>query len=56
MQAVVGAGVEPGEAAAEPDDVKVPALEIGAIDVGDLELAASRRLDEPAAMSSTSLS
>jgi hypothetical protein len=51
----VGAGVEPREAAAHLLDVEVAALEIGAVDVGDLELAARRGL-ERAAMSTTSAS
>ena len=41
----VGAGVEPGEAAAEQLDEKIAAFEIGAIDVGDFELASRRGLD-----------
>ena len=43
-QAVACAGVEPGEAAAEPLDGKLAALEISAVDVGDLQLAACRWL------------
>ena len=39
------AGVEPGKAAAEHLDMEIAALEIGAVDVGDLELAARRRLE-----------
>ena len=45
MQRRVRAGVEPGEAAAQHLDVKLAALEIGAVDIGDLELAARRRLE-----------
>src|SRR5271165_239403 len=41
----MGAGVEPGEAAAENLYEQVAALEIGAVDVGDLEFAAAGRLD-----------
>ncbi len=44
VEAFVRAGVEPGEAAPKPGDVERTALEIGAIDVGDLKLAAIRRL------------
>ena len=44
QQRVVRAGVEPGEAAAEELDVQLPALEIVAVDVGDLQLAAGRGL------------
>ena len=36
----MGAGVEPGEAAAEVDEAGAAAVEVGAVDVGDLELAA----------------
>src|SRR5947209_2764497 len=43
-QRLVRAGVEPGKAAAEHLDMQVAAFEIGAVDVGDLELAARRRL------------
>src|SRR5690606_37653672 len=39
------AGVEPGIAAAEAFDIERAALEIGEIDVGDLELAAGRWLE-----------
>jgi hypothetical protein len=38
-------GVEPGEAAPENLDEQVAALEIGAVDVGDLEFATAGRLD-----------
>ena len=38
------AGVEPGIAAAEPLDRELPLRQIGAVDVGDLELAARRGL------------
>ena len=44
-QTVGRAGVEPGKAAAHHFDVQLAALEIGAVDVGDLEFAAGRRLD-----------
>ncbi len=44
-QAVVGAGVEPGVAAAHDLDVELAQLEVALVDVGDLELAARRRLD-----------
>ena len=40
QQGVVGAGVEPGVAAAHGLDVELVAREIGLVDVGDLELAA----------------
>ena len=43
QQRVVGAGVEPGDAAPEPLDVQLAPLEVRAVDVGDLELAARRR-------------
>src|SRR5262245_35430998 len=46
-QRLVGAGVEPGDAAAEHLHVERPRVQVGEVDVGDLELAASRRL-EPA--------
>src|SRR6478672_12946995 len=42
-QRFVGAGVEPGDAARQLLDVQLSAVEIGPIDVGDLELAARRR-------------
>ena len=54
-QRVVRAGVEPGEAAAHDLDVELAALEVDAVDVGDLELAARRGL-ERLAMSTTWLS
>ena len=41
----MGAGVEPGEAAAQQLDLQLAALEIAVVDVGDLELAARRRLE-----------
>ncbi len=44
-QAVVRAGVEPGEAAAQHLHVELAALQIDAVDVGDLQLAARRRRD-----------
>src|SRR6476469_5589816 len=43
-QGSVRAGVEPGEAAAQDFDMEVAPLEIDAVDVGNLELAARRRL------------
>src|SRR3546814_7481391 len=43
-QRVVRARVEPREAAAERLDAQVAAFEIGAVDVGDLQFAARRRL------------
>ena len=55
-EAVVRAGVEPGEAAPHHLDGKVAALEIDAVDVGDLELAAPCEGLIEAAMSSTALS
>src|SRR5690349_6812541 len=45
VEAVMGSGVEPGEAPAEPDDLELAEIEIGLVDVGDLELAARRRPD-----------
>jgi hypothetical protein len=39
------AGIEPGKAAAEHLDIQIAALEIGVVDVRDLDLAAGRRLD-----------
>ena len=41
----MGAGIEPGEAAAQDLDRQLAARQIGAVDVGDLELAARRRLE-----------
>ena len=41
----VGAGIEPRKAAAEHLDKQIAALEIGAVDVGDLQFAALRRLE-----------
>ena len=38
------AGVEPGEAAAEHLDAQLPAFEVGAVDVGDLQFAAGEGL------------
>src|ERR1035437_2943029 len=43
-QGVVRAGVEPGSAAAEELNVQLAAVEIEAIEVGDLEFAAGGRL------------
>ena len=40
VEALVGPRVEPGEAASEPLDLELPALEIDPVDVGDLQLAA----------------
>ena len=39
------AGIEPGKAAAEHLHIEIAAIEIGLVDVGDLDLAARRRLD-----------
>src|SRR2546428_10934336 len=39
----VRAGIDPRDAARELLDMELPALEIGAVDVGDLELSAHRR-------------
>ena len=50
QQGVVGAGVEPGDAAPEALDVQLPPLEVRAIDVRDLELPPMRR---PSKSSST---
>jgi hypothetical protein len=41
----VGAGVEPGEAAAEQGDLQRAAVEVEAVEVGDLQLAARRGLE-----------
>ena len=41
----MGAGVEPGRAAPELEDVQVAALEVDPVDVGDLELAPGRGLE-----------
>ena len=41
----MGAGVEPGEPTAEAFNVKIATLKVGIVDVGDLQLAAWRRLD-----------
>src|SRR6185312_11317331 len=43
-QAVVGAGVEPGEAAAQQLDVQLAGVQIDLVEGGDLQLAAVRRL------------
>ena len=53
QQGVVGAGVEPGVAAAHGLDVELVAREVSLVDVGNLELTAivsgySRILDPPA--------
>src|SRR6185312_1751943 len=44
-QAIVGASVEPGKAPTHLFHAELPALQIGLVDVGDLQLAASRRLE-----------
>ena len=44
QQAVGRAGIEPGAAAAEPFDVQRAVLQIDAVEIGDLQLAARRRL------------
>ena len=44
QQGVVGAGIEPGVAAAHGLDVELMAREVCLVDVGDLELTAGRRL------------
>ena len=54
-QRIVGAGIEPGVAAAELDDMKLPEFQVAPVDVGNFELAAGRGRN-PAAMSSTALS
>ena len=41
----MGAGVEPGVAAAEEFDVEVAAFEVGAVDAGDFQFAACGRFD-----------
>ena len=56
VKAVMSAGVEPGKAAAKARDAEVAALKVGAIDVGDLQLAAGRWLEAARRSSSTSLS
>src|SRR5436190_23806198 len=38
-QCFVGPGVEPGKATAEHLDIKIATIEVGAVDVGDLDLA-----------------
>ena len=45
VQALHGAGVEPRVAAAEGDDGQRPLLQVHPVKVGDLQLAAGRRLD-----------
>ena len=42
-QRLVGAGVEPGEAAPQHLHAQLPLLQVDAVDVGDLQLAARRR-------------
>ena len=44
-QAVVGAGVEPGVAAAEDLDVELASVEVEAVEVGDFQFAARRGLE-----------
>ena len=44
-QAVVGAGVEPGVAAAHDLDVELAFFEVEAVEVGDLEFATRRGLE-----------
>src|SRR5206468_5573079 len=44
QQRLVGAGIEPRDTARQLFDVQLTAFEIGAVDVGDLELAPGRRL------------
>lgn len=44
-EGIVGAGVEPRSAAAEEFDVEVAALEIEAVEIGDLEFSALRGLE-----------
>ena len=39
------AGIEPGKTTAKDLDIEVATFQVGAVDVGDLELAACRRLD-----------
>jgi hypothetical protein len=41
-QGLVGAGIEPGGAAADAAQVQLAALEIAVVEVGDLQLAARR--------------
>ena len=43
----MGAGIQPGVAAAHDLHAELAALQIGAVDVGDLQLAARRRLQVP---------
>ena len=43
VERVEGAGVEPGGAARQHLDVEAPLLEVAAVEVGDLQLAARRR-------------
>src|SRR5262245_36657529 len=44
-QRLVSAGVEPRDAATEPDHVELAGAQVLAVDVGDLELAARGRLE-----------
>ncbi|MOA68294.1 hypothetical protein D3C78_1958450 [compost metagenome] len=39
QQAVMGAGIEPGEAAAKAFDAQVAACEVGIVDVGNFQLS-----------------
>ena len=45
VQALHGAGVQPRVPAAEGDDGQRPLLQVHPVEVGDLQLAAGRRLD-----------
>src|SRR5690606_15408094 len=45
VEGVEGAGVEPRSAALEHLDLQAPLLEVAPVEVGDLELAAGRRLE-----------
>ena len=52
-QRIRRAGVEPGEAAAEPLDLQLAALQIEPVEVGDLQFAARRGLQRSRRMSTT---
>ena len=46
-EVVDGAGVQPGRTAGQDLDLEVTALQVGAVDVGDLQFAAGRGLQRP---------
>src|SRR5262249_6416505 len=45
LERLVGSGIEPGETPTEHLDVELAGLEIGAIDIGDLQLTARGRTE-----------